>query len=291
MRISIYSLALLFFATTLFTSCTKDDTVETDPTISFKTGGNYTSSAVTIEKGSSINIGILALPSTTSKKNLTNFKLTGTTNNTPTTIIDSTFSNDSFNADYLITFETIGETNLIAEISDKNGKSVSTSFVVTVIDASEPVNKHLDISLGSFNDTEFGSFYSTSTNEVFFSNVAIDNQTIIDFEFYLGATDGPTIASPADENAYTVFRVLRDAAWVTKNNTKFMAATISVDDFDAISDSYTFPDFTGEATSMINLETNNILYFKTAEGKTGFIKINNVNGRGDKANIDVIVAQ
>jgi len=293
MKFSIYSLAIVFFAASLFISCSKDDTVETYPTISFKTGNDYTSSAVTIEKGGSIKIGVIALPSTTSNKNLTKFKLTGTTNNTPATIIDSTFSNDSFNADYSIAFEIAGETNLIAEIFDKDGKTASISFIITVIDASEPIYKYTDITLGSFNDIEFGSFYSTSTNEVFFSDQAINNQPKIDFEFYLGLADGATIASPADENANNVFRILQNPLWTIKNNTKFMVAVISADEFDAISDgdNYTFSDFTGESTSIINLQPNNVTYFKTEQGKTGFIKVNNVNIIGKEMNIDVIIAQ
>jgi len=293
MKLSIYSFALIMFAATLFSSCTKDDTVETNPTITFKTGSDYTSSAVTTEVGNSIKIGVIALPSTTSNKNLTNFKLTGTSNNTPQVIIDSTFNEDSFQADYTITFTSAGEVNMIAEITDKEGKKSNISFIVTITDASELVNKFSDITLGSFNENDFGSFYSTSTNAVFFSAQAIENQAKIDFEFYLGTSNGSTIASPADANANNVFTILQDPTWTTKNNTKFTAATINATDFDAIADGakYIFPEFTGDATSMVNLESNNVIYFKTEQGKTGYIKINNVNGRGDKANIDVIIAQ
>ncbi len=293
MKKIVYLFAFVLLIGTFFSSCKKDNSTVVPPTLTFNTGAGYTYQDVTIESGDVIKVGVVALASTSSNKNLTNFKLTLTSNNVSNTLVDSTFNSNSFQANYSITFDSVETVRLLAVITDKDGQTAEKSFNIIVNKATVVVNKYTDISLGSFNDSENGSFYSTSTNEVFFSNDAINHQGKIDFEFYLGATNGATIAAPDDSTAATVFAALQNNNWVTKNATRFATTNMSIHDFSNISngDNYAFPTFNGEATNVTHLESGNIIYFKTEQGKLGYIMLNSVISRGDKININVIVEQ
>ncbi len=141
--------------------------------------------------------------------------------------------------------------------------------------------------MGSFND-DFGSFYSTTTNMAYNIADATANQSKIDFLFYKGATNGPTIASPADVQANTVYDI---AGWTTKNGTMFMETTIDAATFDAIGTEYTFPTFENTTTDITNIVSNQVVMFQTVDNKLGLIKINSINSRGDYAIVDVIVSQ
>ncbi len=293
MKKIVYLLAFTVLVGTFFSSCQKDNPTVTPPTITFNTGAGFTYQDATIESGTVVKVGVVALASTSSNKNLSNFKLTLTSNNVTQTLVDSTFNSNSFQANYSITFDSTGTVRLLAVITDKAGQTAEKSFNIIIEQPTLVINKFTNISLGSYNDSEFGSFYSTTTNEVFFSNDAVSNQGKIDFEFYLGATNGATLAAPDDSTAATVFTALQDTNWVTRNATRFSTTNMTLHDFTTLSngDSYAFPTFTGEATNRTQLEPGNIIYFKTAQGKLGYILLNNVNSRGDKINIDVIVAQ
>ena len=159
------------------------------------------------------------------------------------------------------------------------------SLINAYEEAAVNVNKNMGVTMGSHNDDN-GSFYSTSTKQVFNITDATANQEKVDFLFYLGAVNGSTIASPADEDANTVYAI---QDWTTKNNTLFASTDITVEAFDNIGDTYTFPDFTGTETGITQLENNMVIMFKTTDEKMGLIKVNSINGRGDFINLDIIV--
>ena len=286
-------LLLLVFVTgsVLMTSCSKDETiVDQHPTINLKGGAGYTSTDVTINTDEQIKFGIIANYNASSKEKIKNVKITLTSNNTPQTLVDSTLNAVSFDTDYFLSFSAAGTIKLVATVTDADGLTAETGFDITVEQVGVTVKKKTNIELGSSNDS-FGSFYSTTEELVYTVALAKQNQTKIDFGFYLGATNANTIASPDDADLISVYE--ETDLWTTKNQTRFILTTMTVAEFDAIADLYVFPEFVdaNASSEIINLVNDKVLYFKTQAGKRGYIKIVDLYSRGDVAKIDVIAEQ
>ncbi len=274
------------------TSCKKEDE-NGPPIINFKGGGDYVSGDVTLDTSASYKVGITASTDPLSKADLIEFQVYSIFNNgTATLKYDSTgFKSESFNADFIgVAANIAGNERLEFIITDKDGKTASIHFNITTHIPQPPaVSAKQNVTIGSWNDNDFGSFYSTSNQTVYFKNEASNNQEIIDFAFFLNTTTGSsTIGAPAGQNVIEVFEIEN---WTTLNDTKIGIATINATDFDAIGDVYNFPEFSGIENEVNDLSAGDVLIFKNVEEKIGFIKINNINGKGDKINIDVKVEE
>lgn len=280
----------LIAGTVFVTSCNKDEDTQ-GPTLNLKGGSGYVSADQTISAGDEILVGVMA---DAGDANLSRFKLSSTFNNVPTPILDTTFNSASFDMDFALTFSeaSVGANRLLFEVWDKDNNRAEKAFIVTVESNAVAVNKYSDIELGSHNDA-IGSFYNSAENLIYTVAVAKENQAKVDFIYYYGDTHGNTIASPDDEvvGGITTFQLDQ---WTTKNATRFMADVITAEQFDAIGDDYEFPPFTSTDTKFLDqLEVNDVLYFKTAAGKLGFIKVVSVTtpNRGDRATFDIIVQE
>lgn len=289
-KINFLLLLALFSGLITMTSCSKDDPlVDQNPSINLKGGSTYTSADVTITTEDQIKVGIIANYNASSKEKLTNLKITLTSNNTPSTLVDSSFNAVTFDGDYLLSFGTPGTIRFLATVTDADGLKDETGFNITVVQAGVSVKKKVDIELGSFNDS-FGSFYNTAEELVYSVAQAGQNQAKTDFGFYKGATNVNTIGAPDDADLIDVYNT---GSWTTKNQTRFIMTTMTVTEFDAIGTEHVFPEFVdANATSKIDhLVSDKVLYFKTQAGKRGYIKIVDLYSRGDVAKIDVIVEQ
>ncbi len=71
----------------------------------------------------------------------------------------------------------------------------------------------------------------------------------------------------------------------------FETTDMTADEFNAIGDVYDFPAFTGDLSGVTELESGDVIMFKTVNDKIGLIKINTINGRGDHVSLDVIVSE
>lgn len=282
-----YLLGLLLVAGFIFTSCSDDDDtepVDLSPTITFQTSQGLTFSDVELTAGESITIGVVASANSSSGAKLTNVKVYMIVNNvSQPDIVDTTFNESTFQAQYNITFPDPVEGKLYAEVTDKDGEKNSVSFNVTVNPGGDPVVADSDVTMGSFNDNAFGSFYSVATQTVYFKAEANNSPELIDFVFFKGASTMNSIAAPAAQNVQTVFNL----NWSVYRDTKIEMASIDATDFDAIGDSYMFPEVTGTGNEVNNLGVNDVLVFETEEGVVGFIKINSFPAKGDKINIDI----
>ena len=289
-------LSVLLLAGAVFvTSCNKDE--DEGPSLSLKGGAAYTSTNTTINPGESILVGVVGTKGT---NNLVRFTLTATHNNVPSNVFDSAFNSANFNKDYSLEFSaaSLGETRLSFKLYDKDGNFDEKSFVITVEDNSpQPVavTKRTNVTLGSSNDAQFGSFYSTkgvnNRHEFFVGETRTTPaiQSSIDFIFFKDNNNGNAIAAPdaSEVNNITTFQLNQ---WtVTKNATRFQLTNMTAAEFDAIGSTYVFPTFTGQLRMVNQLQNNNVISFKTAEGKLGLIKIVDLFSRGDRARIDVIV--
>lgn len=272
--------------TVLISSCKKDDDSFGPPTINFIGGEGYIDGDATIAVNTIFKVGIAASANTESNKEIKTLNLKRSIDGV--TFIDTTLTinQNQFNGDFQFNAQQAGIIETIMfTITDDAGQTASKSLTITYEATAIPVIKDTGVTMGSFND-DAGSFYSTLTTTVYNISEASNNQEIIDFLFYLGATNGSTIASPADADANTVYAI---SDWTTKNATLFVKTDITSAEFDAIGDSFNFPEFTGEASSITNLNSNDVLMYRTVLGYVGLIKVNSINSRGDFISIDVIV--
>lgn len=282
------------------TSCKKDEKnddpqVDPRPVITFKVDAGFTASDGDFTEGGEIKIGVVANQNLITKKKLTNFTLVRTIGGTAETIADETIDIETFNKDYTIELSVPGNYKFTAKITDEDSKSAETSFELTVDEKPDPrvpVKKNSNLELGSVNDT-LGSFYSTSYEQVYKIAEAAENQEKVDFIFWKDPrVNANTITSPDNEVIGSVnFFGIHN--WTVKNETRLIKTEMTVEEFDAIEDKYLFPEFDMEvATDMANnLEAGKIIFFKTQEGKHGYIKIIDLYTRGDRALIDVIVEE
>lgn len=289
-KITLILLSTMFIAASVLTSCSKDDDpVVGFPSIDFKGGNDYTSEDVTITTNDDILVGIMAAMHNETKKALTNFKLELVSANSTTTLVDSTFNAETFNADYQISFSDTGQLTLNAKITDEDNRSEEASFQITVEEGGVKVKKNTDLTLGSWNDA-IGSFYDTQNEAVYTISSAKENQETVDFIFFKGATNQNTFAAPDDEDVNTIETFQLDD-WTVKNATRFVMADMDAAAFDAIGDYHIFPEFTGTDSRINNLENGDVVYFQTEAGKHGYIKVVDLYSRGDLADFEVIIEE
>lgn len=286
-KLSIYLIALLS-VTIIFSSCNKDDDPIGPPALNFLGGAEYIDTDATIKTNTFFKVGIAATSNSETGEKLDLLQLTRSINGV--SFVDTTFSinDNSFNIDFEFNAQQPGVVEVIGfTLIDNAAQIVSKGLTITYEAAGVTVMKHTGITMGSHNDDN-GSFYATATNTVYNIADATAHQAEVDFLFYLGAQNLSSIASPADTDANTVYAI---TDWTTKNATLFAETEMTVAEFDAIGDSYEFPEFTSALSGITHLETNNILMFKTVNDKLGYIKVNSINGRGDFVSLDVIIAE
>ena len=98
------------------------------------------------------------------------------------------------------------------------------------------------------------------------------------------------MGSPSNADIKAVFNL--EGVWTVFNETMFELTTLTAGEFDAITDSYSFPDFSGnEADDVNDLEADDVVQFKTTNDLNGLIKVNSINAKGDIINIDMIIEE
>jgi len=291
MKKTIYLFGLLLLAGAMvFTACKKDDDpepIDLTPVLTFIGGAGYTSADAELTPGSTFKVGINASENATSKKNIEIFKVVRIFNNTPTTVFeDDNIGEQTFTWEQdLLANTQVGEEKWTFTVTDKDGLIKELSFVITTI---SPVTSYKNVTMGSYNDPTYGSFMASATGTVMTKNEAGGDQAAVDFAFYLGAVNKSTFGAPSNSDVQAVFE-LGLAGWTTFNNTLFEMSSLNASEFDAIGDSYAFPDFTGTEDDINNLEAGDVAFFKTVNNKYGYIKVNSINAKGDVINIDMIV--
>jgi hypothetical protein len=273
-KISFIMAAFLAASIMFLSSCTKDTT---PPSINFKGGAGYTSTDVTIDAGSIIKIGINA---TSGSSKLERFTLVATYNNVPTTIVDTTFSSDTYNRDFELTIFDLGATRLTCTITDKDLETADVSFTVTT---QEAINQYTAVLLGGQLNPDLGSFYSSADNSVMNLGTARNNPEKADMVYYYGTTNQASIVAVSDAQLDAVPTFAECSGWTVKNDTKFKLTTGV--DWASIT---TGADITANATNMtvthINqLAVGDIVAFQTATtssnpGKKGLYKVLEING-------------
>jgi len=289
MKKTIYLMAMLFMAGTLvFTSCSKDDTpvvpVDLTPNANFLGGAAYTDADVNLTVGTAFKVGVTATENATSGKNLELFVVTRTYNNVSLTVVDSSFSSSTFNWESDFTANPlVGQERWTFTVTDKDGKATELSFIITTEAGGSQVLSYSDLNMGSYDDSHYGSFMATVTANILKKPDASAVQGLIDIVFFNGSSNGMTFGAPSNATVIDVY----DLDWTTMNETKFMAAGITSDDFDAIGDTYAFPAFTGNADILNQLSVGDVVYFETVTEALGYLRINSSTKDGFEINIDM----
>jgi hypothetical protein len=301
MKQNLKSIFLLLLATGLFlaTACKKDENeeppIDPRPHITFKDTAGYTAADGDFMEGDEVKIGVVATQNTITKKNLSKFTLTQNRGGESTVVADESISIVTFNKDYDVVLEIPGSYSFTARITDEDDNFAEVSFNITVDEAPDPrvnVKKNSGIELGSVNDT-VGSFYAAAIETVYRVDAAAENQEKVDFIFWKDhRVHSNSIVSP-DNEAIAAVNALGIQGWEVKNPTRFIKTDMGVEAFLEIEDKYLFPEFDAAASVSIanHLENGDILFFRTQDGKHGYIRIIDLYNRGDRALIDVIIEE
>jgi hypothetical protein len=289
MKKTMYLFGMLLLAgAMIFSSCKKDEeepAVDQTPGLNFIGGAGYTDADATMAPGSTFKVGINAAANTNSNSKIASFKVVRTFNNVATDVFEDISINEStytWEQD-LIANGLAGDERWTFTVIDKAGVAKELAIIITT---NNPVVSYKNITMGSYNDPTYGSFMTAATGTVMTKAQASGDQASVDFAFYLGAVNKSTFGSPSNDDVKAVFGL--EGVWTIFNETMFVLTTLSAADFDAITNSYSFPDFTG--TDDINdLAANDVVQFKTTNNLNGLIKVNSINAKGDVINIDMIV--
>lgn len=127
-------------------------------------------------------------------------------------------------------------------------------------------SSYTGITLGTEATSSYASFVNTTDGEAVGETNAVTNASNIDFGFYY---DGKHKLWAIDAHP----SLTQD--WTTKTSAKFMQASTTVSEWDDIDDSFFTTDKQGgePSASSIDCTTPQVIFFKNAHGKYGFIKI------------------
>jgi hypothetical protein len=286
---------VLFAGTVFFSSCSKsEDNTPTDqnPVINFVAKSGYVSGDVTLTAGAAFKVNITAFSNTSSGSKLAELIISRVYNNNPKTILDSTISLSSLNAEFQANaLSLVGTERWIFKVVDKAGYSSEISFNITTEAAAGPINTFSMKILGA-QTAATGSSFASIDGTIYSLAEAKANQAKVDFMYYYGATDLATLAAPDDAHAAQIFTNATNGlqTWTTKNATRFKLVS-DVINWDAITDDEVIVAqcASGVTESRIpGLVAGKYLAFITASGKKGMIKVESIT-TGDSGDITISV--
>jgi hypothetical protein len=156
------------------------------------------------------------------------------------------------------------------KVEDSKGNLEVYPFDVVVAPAPGDNYTYTAVLLGNQISTT-GSFYSTSTNQVFQLAQSAANETKIDFVYLMNGTKH-VMAAPNDVFVPTKYASVAD--WTTKNATKLKITLLSTKAFDAISNDAVITEQANVELSIVSdLAVDDVVAFTTAQGKKGLFKI------------------
>ncbi len=285
-KLNVILLLSLFVGVSIFTSCQKDDDpIIGQPLLIFKSTDGYAYEDVTIKTTDELLVGFIGNADSDTDNNLTNFVLRIGED----VLVDSTFNAAQFTADYRISFESVGNATLTAKITDAGGFTDQISFEITIEEGGVQLRKSEEFLLGHVNDLAAGSFYSATEDEVYFVNNVQDNVDKVDLVFFMGVQNKNTLASPDDEDLHTVYPSMLE--WTVHNATRLFKTDMTAAEFDALEGLYVFPEYEDLETKANHLENGDVVYFVTASGKQGYVKVVDLYFRGDVAKLQVIIEE
>lgn len=277
-------LTLLILASFGFmTSCDKnDDDPEPEPegpSLSFiDEGPQWITGDAEVTEGDTVYVTWIARDG---DNPLSQFRITGGPQGG--TQFDTTLNEISTYEDtFQLSTSQTGEHTYTFEIVDSEGEEASKQITLTV-NSNEPLNSYDQRLMGAQNNGNYGSFYSTSQDSVYFAtNFNEANDIHIDFIYFYGSTNSATIAAPADPTMQDFSQTYGAASWDDRNETKFVEVTsASFSNFQTTADLEGYrTQLEGSSQTKANqLSTSSVYAFLTEGGKIGAFAVNNTDSQ------------
>ena len=280
--LGLFAIALLGF----FTACEDDpNTDPAPPVITLDGATGYIAGDAEVNAGSEFKIKVTATPNATSNAKLTNLSVVRTFNNVSTTAIDTALDKaTSFSVEITLQAQdVVGAERIVITIEDKDGETAEKVLNITYVEAPSPLTSFTAVLLGAQTATQ-GSALDADLGQVYNKTDAATNSALIDIIYYYGSTNNATLTAPDDETIDGTGASSFDyaAGWATNNATRFNSNPgMTAAQFDAATDDTKLKDIeTFSDSKIVQLAVDDVIAFKTAEGKKGLIKVVSIDGEG-----------
>ncbi|NSW44212.1 MAG: hypothetical protein HPY79_00060 [Bacteroidales bacterium] len=290
----LFAISLIVLAgAAMFTSCKKD---ETKPAPEITVTNNKTAYTVTATADTTITFNVTV----TAEAEIDQFTIKKTVGSTTTSYGNP--SGFAGQTSYTYNFQEVFHPTDTYPISftfkvvDKEGQEASITVTVSKVQGQTGTpfgafNSYTAVLMGGQNNATTGSFYASVGNHVYTLSQAAANSASVDFAYYYGSTNLATLSAPADPQITSVANFSTIANWQTRNNTLFVKNP-SVD-FANISTTTDISGVTfGTDLKANQLSVGDVVAFKTAAGKIGFVKvtaITQINGTNSEGTITIDV--
>lgn len=278
-RTKLFGLMMALVVGMGFTSCSDDE----DPFINITVEGN---DPKTLTVGDSLTIKYSVVSS--DRLDIIEYLI----NDVPVEKVEDFKSNTSHTGSFTITAEEVGTINVTIRVTDRKGKEEPR---VIKIEVESNIESFTAVLMGSQNDANLGSFFSTVTGEVYTIKPAGENSELIDFAYFYGSINEATISAPDNDDVFgtgdKVFELV--TSWATRQKTRFTkisAENLTVAEFDAADDDKIITENEAEELSkMVNkLQDGDLVFFVTAD-KKGIFKVAKLDAEAKTITIDVKV--
>ena len=265
--------------------CKKDDS-ESLPTISIKSGGDFTSDGSYLSNHTA-KIGIIA---DGGGKNITNLVIRTTKNGITSVLLDEGSNAASLDLTKVLQISQGDSLTWTISVMNKDRKSASISFFTrdTTLSYGE-IWSYSGIRLGMQNSA-LGTFFDPFTGTLYTPYTVAGHESSVHILGYYYITSGLpsfTFSSAGDSDAPTYYSMI--SGWGTKNYTDWDYVTsVTTASFDAATnDSLLVASFhSGAGFSSRKYkyaDAGKVIPFKTANNKAGLIKVNAITASDEAA--------
>lgn len=266
-----------------FTSC-EEDGDPVPPTLTFA-GGDYTDADATVEPGATVMFSWTA-QSGDAKLDKFTIKLGNAW------VVDSdnyewngeedpaNWDNDTYVGSASFAAGADGDEHVFTfTVTDKDGETAEKVITITVEGSGNPISTYTAKLMGAQSNATYGSFLDAETGTVYLLADARANASAVDVFYYFGSSNEASFAALDDTDA-NEFSIISDAAWTTRNSTKFVTTSVTAADFTAMTDDSGFT-FDASASSVTQLAAGDVVGFVTVDGKKGLIHVDEIVTGGD----------
>lgn len=175
-----------------------------------------------------------------------------------------------------------------------NTEQTVVSRTVNVVIPPGEINTYTAVIMSDLENPEGKSFYSIEDNIRMNINEAIAASGTVDLIYYYGATNKATLCAPADK-AVEAFKDSKEEVIVnkftTRNNTKLAAVTMTVAEFNAVTNDVAIKAKTPTATNTAvpSLAKDNIIWCESVTGKKALVKVVSIAGTQSNSFITIEV--
>jgi hypothetical protein len=278
--------ALLLGMMMIIYACNKDED-PVPPTVSLKSGNDYTPDGAVIAVGGPLKFGIVVSAGNANITNLVVKKIMP--DNSEKIVLDSGLNSTGFSIDRIFYQSVEEQAQWTVQVMDKN-RLFATAAITINKDPNSSWGGIYDyglITMGYQDNTTYGQFLVPSTGQVFTSDSAGINQSMIDLVTYYFVDENlpsPTFSSSGELGGGITTYYPQLAQWSTLRYTKWDISVdgnpIPVSSFDACyNDSLlilSYNDVWGKRKFKW-ADAGKVIPFMTASGKKGLVKVLNAD--------------